>query len=157
MTGPRDVCQQVMQHMQMMPIGFMAKSLGHFACAAKCFRQTGRMTRALVNQTCAALPGADLSDPWGGGHDAWKVGGKLFAVVGAMADHGVSVKCADVETAALLIEMGRAVRAPYFHASWVRLPWGMVDAAEMVERLQTSYRIIRASLPKKLQATLEPL
>ncbi len=112
------------------------------------------MTRAFVNARCAALPGASHSDPWGGGHDAWKVGGKLFAVVGAMEDHGVSVKCPDVETARLLIEVGRAERAPYFHASWVRLPWGLVDEAELGERLETSYRIIRASLPKKLQASL---
>lgn len=116
--------------------------------------QAADMSRAFVNAHCAALPGASHSDPWGGGHDAWKVGGKLFAVVGAMEDHGVAVKCADAETARLLIEVGRALRAPYFHASWVRLPWGLVEEAEMGERLTTSYRIIRASLPKKVQAAL---
>lgn len=112
------------------------------------------MTRDLVNRHCATLPGATHSDPWGGGHDAWKVGGKLFAVVGAMEDHGVAVKCPDLDTAALLIEMGHALHAPYFHKSWVRLPWGMVSDAEMIERLDTSYRIIRAALPKKIQASL---
>ena len=95
------------------------------------------MTRALINHHCATLPGAVVSDPWGGGHDAWKVGGKLFAVVGVMED-GVSVKCADVETAALLIEMGHAMRAPYFHRSWVRLPWGLVSDDEIRERLSIS-------------------
>lgn len=112
------------------------------------------MTRAVVNAYCATLPGAEVSDPWGGGHDAWKVGGRLFAVVGAMADHGVSVKCPDVETAALLIEVGRAVPAPYFHRSWVRLPWGIVPDEELKERLSTSYRAIRAGLTKKIQASL---
>lgn len=81
------------------------------------------MTRALINSHCATLAGATVSDPWGGGHDAWKIGGKMFAVVGVMED-GVSVKCADVDTARLLIDMGRAVRAPYFHASWVRCHGG---------------------------------
>ena len=114
------------------------------------------VTRALVNRHCATLPGAEHSDPWGGGHDAWKVGGKLFAVVGAMEDHGVSVKCPDVETAALLIEMGRAVRAPYFHRSWVNIPWTSVADEELTDRLTISYRIIRASLPKKVQAALAP-
>lgn len=112
------------------------------------------MTRALVNAHCATLPGAERSDPWGGGHDAWKVGGKMFACVGAMEDHGVAVKCPDAETAALLIEMGRALKAPYFHASWVRLPWGFVPEDELRERLDISYRIIRAGLPKKVQAAL---
>jgi predicted DNA-binding protein (MmcQ/YjbR family) len=111
------------------------------------------MSRAFVNAHCARLPGAEVSDPWGGGHDAWKVGGKLFAVVGTM-DDGVSVKTPDPETAALLIEVGRAARAPYFHRSWVRIPWDTVPEDELAERLDTSYRLIRSSLPKKVQAAL---
>ena len=112
------------------------------------------MSRAFVNRICATFPGAQVSDPWGGGHDAWKVGGKMFACVGAMEDHGVSVKCPDTETAQLLIEIGRALRAPYFHASWVRIPWGLVPDEELAGRLETSYRLIRAGLPKKVQAAL---
>lgn len=111
------------------------------------------MTRALVNRYCATLPGAEVSDPWGGGHDAWKVGGKMFAVVG-VSENGVSVKCTDVDTARLLIEMGRAVRAPYFHPSWVRVLWGAIGDDEICERLTLSYQIIRSGLSKKLQATL---
>ena len=112
------------------------------------------MSRELVNQTCGTLPGAVWSDPWGGGHDAWKVGGKLFAVVGASEGHGLDVKCPDVETARLLIDMGRALKAPYFHASWVRVPFGSVPEAEMVDRIHISYGVIRGTLTKKLQATL---
>lgn len=112
------------------------------------------MSRAFVNRICATFPGAQVSDPWGGGHDAWKVGGKMFACVGAMEDHGVSVKCPDTETAQLLIEVGRAFRAPYLHASWVRIPWGLVPDEELAGRLETSYRLIRAGLPKKVQAAL---
>ena len=115
------------------------------------------MTRAIVNAHAATLPGASHSDPWGGGHDAWKIGGKLFAVVGAAEDHGVAVKCPDIETAQLLIEMGRALPAPYFHKSWVRIAWGQVDEAELRERISNSYTVIRAALPKKLQAVLGPV
>jgi predicted DNA-binding protein (MmcQ/YjbR family) len=114
------------------------------------------MTRAFVNRFCRALSGAEHSDPWGGGHDAWKVGGKLFAVVGAI-DEAVSVKCRDVETAQMLIDIGRAVRAPYFHRSWVRIPLGAkgtVEEDELGERLLTSYHVIRAALPKKVQSKL---
>ena len=111
------------------------------------------MDRAAVNAFCATLPGADLSDPWGGGHDAWKVGGKMFACIG-VANDGVSVKTPDIETAGLLIEMGRAERAPYFHKSWVRLPWNYVEREEFEDRLRASYEIVRAGLPKKVQATL---
>lgn len=111
------------------------------------------MTRAFVNAHCARLPGAEVSDPWGGGHDAWKVGGKVFALVGA-ADLGVSVKCLDRESAALLIDLGLAERAPYLHASWVRIPWGRMDEPELADRLDASYRLIRGKLPRKVQAAL---
>jgi predicted DNA-binding protein (MmcQ/YjbR family) len=114
------------------------------------------MDRAFVNGVCAGLPGAEVSDPWGGGHDAWKVGGKMFACIGAV-QAGVSVKTPDVETAGLLIEMGRAERARYFHRSWVFLPWGSVPEEEVRERLVTSYGIVRGGLPKKVQAALGPV
>lgn len=107
----------------------------------------------MVRAICATLAGAELSDPWGGGHDAWKVGGKLFAVIGTM-NGGVSVKCADAETAALLIEVDRAERAPYFHRSWVHIPWGRVGDDELRERIVTSYRLICEKLPRKVQAAL---
>lgn len=108
--------------------------------------------RPLVNAICATFPGAEVSDPWGGGHDAWKVGGKMFASVGAVQT-GVSVKTDSAETAAMLIEMGLAVRAPYFHRSWVHLPAGTAED-ELRHRLESSYRIIRAGLPKRVQAEL---
>ncbi len=102
------------------------------------------------------MPGAVWSDPWGGGHDAWKVGGKLFAVVGAREENGLNVKCPDTDTSALLIDMGRAFRAPYFHESWVRIPFGHVPEDEMADRIRISYGVIRASLTRKAQAALDP-
>jgi predicted DNA-binding protein (MmcQ/YjbR family) len=150
-------CQQV-QQMQMMPFVFMRNCITHVRASAKGLvhcpppGQHARMTRQTVNQHCVTLPGAMVSDPWGGGHDAWKVGGKLFACIGVMGD-GVSVKCADVDQAAFLIDMGRATRAPYFHRSWVLVGWD-VPLDELCDRLTTSYTLIRAGLPKRVQATL---
>ena len=112
------------------------------------------MSRKIVNNICRDLPGAEWSDPWGGGHDAWKVGGKMFACIG-IADKGISVKTPDIETAQMLIEAGAAERAPYFHKSWVHMPWGS-DADDLRHRLLTSYDIVRAGLTKKFQATLAP-
>lgn len=113
-----------------------------------------QMTRELVNEICATFPGAECSDPWGGGHDAWKVGGKMFASIGTKG-LGVSVKTPDIETAQMLIEAGIGEKAPYFHRSWIMLGWN-TDHDEMRHRLETSYDLVRASLTKKLQATLEP-
>ena len=113
------------------------------------------MSRDIVNCICATLPGAEVSDPWGGGHDAWKVGGKMFASIGAVTP-GVAVKTDSVESAAMLIEMGAGTRAPYFHRSWILLPWDM-DPDELRARILESYRLVRASLPKKIQAGLPDL
>ncbi len=110
--------------------------------------------RASVTAICAALPGAEVSDPWGGGHDAWKIGGKMFACIGAVQP-GVSVKTADIETASMLIEAGVARKPKYFHRSWVLLPEDCPED-ELRHRLVGSYDIIRASLSKAAQAALPP-
>jgi predicted DNA-binding protein (MmcQ/YjbR family) len=113
------------------------------------------MSRQTVTAICKTFPGAEVSDPWGGGHDAWKVGGKMFASMGAITE-GVSIKTDSIETAQMLIEAGVGVKAPYFHRSWIDISWDM-EEEELRQRLAASYRLIRSSLPKKLQASLAPL
>lgn len=113
------------------------------------------MDREAVNAICATLPSAEVSAPFGPGHDIWKIGGKIFAALGA-ENHGVSVKCADVETAEMLRDLGPFEKAPYFHRSWVLVPFDAVGREEMEHRVRESYSIIRASLPKKVQAELGP-
>ena len=110
--------------------------------------------RALVNSICRTFPGASVSDPWGGGHDAWKVSGKMFACVGSVTS-GVSVKTDSIETAEMLIDAGVGVKAPYFHRSWVNLPWG-TSQDEFRYRLAASYKLVRSTLTKKAQAELKP-
>lgn len=114
------------------------------------------MTRDDVNAHCAALPGSELDDPWGGGHDVWKVGGKMFASMGAM-NAGVSIKCADPGEAAMLIEAGRAERAPYLaRGGWVLIRWGAIDGDELRARLTRAYLTVRRGLTRRVQATLGP-
>ena len=111
------------------------------------------MTRETVNAICAALPGAEVSEPFGPGIDTWKVGGKIFACRGLQG--GVAVKTDSVETAEMLIDAGIGAKAPYFHRSWLLLP---EDAAadELAHRIDASYRFVRAALPRKVQAALPP-
>ncbi len=112
------------------------------------------MSRKTVTAICRKLPGAEVSDPWGGGHDAWKVGGKMFACVGAVKE-GVSVKTDSIEAAQMLIEAGVGEKAPYFHRSWVLLPWGTAGD-ELTHRIHQSYRLVRSGLSKVAQAALPP-
>ena len=108
--------------------------------------------RARVDDICTRFPGAEKSDPWGGGHDAWKVGGKMFACIGASIP-GISVKCSDIESANLLKESGAALNAPYFHKSWVLLK-EETEVDELKGRLQMSYSLIRSKLPAKQRNAL---
>ncbi|WP_349371401.1 MmcQ/YjbR family DNA-binding protein [Salinarimonas sp.] len=108
--------------------------------------------RQRVAAICESLPGAEASDPWGGGHEAWKVGDKMFACFGSVTP-GVAVKCADVETAQMLIEAGVGARAPYFHRSWLLLPEDVAQD-ELAHRIAISYDLVRAKLPKRVSAAL---
>ena len=80
--------------------------------------------------------------------------GKVFACIGAVMP-GVSVKTDSVETAQMLIDAGVGVRAPYFHRSWVNLPWGTSED-ELKHRLTVSYRLIRSSLTKRRKLSSTP-
>lgn len=111
--------------------------------------------RDRIKAICENLPGAECSDPWGGGHDAWKVGGKMFACIGSVTP-GVAVKTDSIETAELLIDAGVGVKAPYFHRSWILLPFDTEDDI-LQDRLVESYRLIRAALPKKVRSILPSL
>ena len=115
------------------------------------------MTVDDINALCAAFPGAALSYPWrdlgkGDGPGAWKVGGKMFACLEGKGN-GICVKTRDLETAQMLIEVGVAIKAPYFHRSWVLLPFE-TGADEIKFRLEKSYALIRSKLTKKVQAAL---
>jgi len=79
----------------------------------------------------------------------------MFACIG-MTGEGVSVKCADIDTAQMLIDLGIGRKAPYFHRSWVLLPFPDTDEAELQHRLHASYDLVRSKLTKKVQATLPP-
>ena len=108
--------------------------------------------RDKVNAIAAELPGAEIDHPFDAHHDAWKVGGKMFTMIGSKL-LGVSLKTPDVETAQMLIDAGVAQKAPYFHRSWVLLPVD-VDEEELRHRIVVSYDTVRAGLPKKVQAAL---
>ena len=109
------------------------------------------MSRTLIDQICSDLSGAVASDPTTE-LDSWKVGGKMFACFGDRID-GVCVKTDSVETATMLIDAGAAVKAPYFHKSWVLVGFDAPEE-ELRHRLEVSYDIIVKALPKKVRDAL---
>ncbi|MCF6443512.1 MmcQ/YjbR family DNA-binding protein [Nereida sp. MMG025] len=106
-----------------------------------------------AHDICAAQPGATYDQPFGPETHTYKVGGKLFAL---WKTDGISLKAADPEQAAFLIDIGVAKPAPYLkRGGWMWIAWdSFQDTDDLRARLTTSYATIRASLPKKVQASL---
>lgn len=111
------------------------------------------MDRAGIGTVCLALPGATVDHPFGDDHDAYKVGGKMFVIVGG--EGGVSFKVSDIAFEVLTGE-GRARPAPYLaRAKWVNLP----DPAawpddELADHFAIAHSIIAAKLTKKQRTAL---
>jgi predicted DNA-binding protein (MmcQ/YjbR family) len=111
------------------------------------------MDREGVGRVCLALPGVTLDHPFGDDHDAYKVGGKMFAIVGGMG--GLSFKVSDIAYE-MLTESGRAAPAPYLaRAKWVHLEdpadW---PADELAEHLAIAHGIVAQKLTRKARAAL---
>ena len=100
-----------------------------------------------------ALPGVTLDHPWDDGHDAYKVGGKMFAVIGAMG--GLTFKVSEIAYE-VLTETGRASPAPYMaRMKWVHLddPADWPDD-ELADHLRHAHALIAAKLTKKARREL---
>jgi predicted DNA-binding protein (MmcQ/YjbR family) len=117
------------------------------------------MTLERFRTLCRKLPGATEQIQWGA--DAvFKVGGKMFAV--ACTDFSqypdapvCSFKC-DPETFGELVECEDVIPAPYLaRAQWVALKsWGALADRDITTHVARSYELVRAGLPKKVQASL---
>lgn len=117
------------------------------------------MTLERFRRLCLSHPGATEQMQWS--VDAvFKVGGKMFAV--ACTDHAqypeakmCSFKCDD-DGFAEMVERDGVVPAPYLaRAKWVALNrWNALTDREIAAAVAGSYRLVRAGLPKKVQATL---
>ncbi len=112
------------------------------------------MTPAALRKHCLSLPGAELVVQWGD-EQVYKIAGKMF-VVSDPAGTRVSFKCSD-EAFHLLTEAGLAEPAPYLaKAKWVQVSPGAMPPAELRQRLTQAYAIVRAKLPRKVQAGIAP-
>ncbi|MBL0948392.1 MmcQ/YjbR family DNA-binding protein [Brevundimonas sp.] len=68
------------------------------------------MDRAGIGRVCLALPATTLAHSFGEDHDVYKVGGKMFAIVGG--EGALSFKVSDIAYE-VLTEAGHAAPAPY--------------------------------------------
>lgn len=102
---------------------------------------------------CMSLPGATEGLKWED-HICFMVGEKMFCITGEQG--GASIKVSD-EDFEVLTERDGIIPAPYMaHNKWVNVQRpNALKPKEWEHYLRQSYNIIRAKLPKKVQAGLK--
>ena len=110
------------------------------------------MTPAAFDAAARALPGVTMDVQWGNDR-VYKVGGKMFAVLGP--EGSFSFKASDIAFE-VLTESGQAKPAPYMaRAKWV---WfGGLDAMsedELAGYLKTAHELVAAKLTRKQRVEL---
>lgn len=111
---------------------------------------------AAVRAHCLSFPAASVVVQWGG-LQVFKIGGKMFAVLGSGEPEGnaVSFKCAD-DSFAILTQLPGIVPAPYLaRAKWVALErFDALAAEELRAYLRRAYDIVAARLPRAARRAL---
>jgi predicted DNA-binding protein (MmcQ/YjbR family) len=106
---------------------------------------------------CLSKPGATEGFPFGEDTLVFKVGGKMFLLIGLNSSISFNVKC-DPELAIELRERHTEVQ-PGYHMN--KKMWntvymdGALSNKELAEMIDHSYNLVFAGLPKKTQAELK--
>ena len=113
------------------------------------------MDREAVVARCRSLPGATEGYPFGEGVLVFKVGGKIFAILGATS---VSLKC-DPGFAVALREEYPAVSAGYHldkrHWNTIELD-GSVPSDVLGEWIEDSHGLVMAGLSRAQRNSIDP-
>lgn len=114
------------------------------------------MRHAEVEKFCLSLKGATLVVQWGDSR-VYKVGGKVFAVLGPAFEkpHHVAFKVSE-ESFHILTEDPDIVQAPYFaKTKWVNVQkLSALSSKEMKAYLARAHEMVAAGLPKKTKQEL---
>ncbi len=108
-----------------------------------------------LREICLAFPHTTEQIQWG--YDlVFKIGGKMFAIAPLEpAPVCLTFKCSD-ESFAELTERPNVIPAPYLaRAKWVALETSnAIPRNELIQLLHTSYEMVAAKLPKRMQESL---
>src|SRR5512147_2867398 len=113
------------------------------------------MTNDSIRTLCLSLPHTSEVVQWGE-HLLFKVAGKMFCII-TLDGHSCMFRC-DPEEYAELVEMPDIL--PASHNMW-KYHWVTTETLSAIpdsrfrELLLASYRIVRATLPKRVQAQLD--
>lgn len=110
-----------------------------------------------LREYCLTKPGAEEAMPFGDDTVVFKVGGKLFLLVGLKEANRFNVKC-DPDLAIELREHYEEVQ-PGFHMN--KTHWntvfmnGNLTDKQLMEMIDHSYQLIVKSLPKAIRENLQ--
>ncbi len=112
------------------------------------------MTHDAIRDHCLSLPHVTEVVRWGG-HLLFKVGGKMFVILD-LDGFGCALKCTP-DKYADLVEMPDIEPTDHnlWKHQWVSAQLTALPEREFRELLTDSYRLVRASLPKKVRADLD--
>lgn len=114
------------------------------------------MTYKDVEKFLKSLPHTTMVVQWGD-HHVYKIGGKVFALVGGSGDAepGLTFKAGETSFDILTQQKG-IVQAPYMARNqWVKLErLSALKDGELKAYLERSYRLIAAGLTKKMRVSL---
>ncbi|MBU1376869.1 MAG: MmcQ/YjbR family DNA-binding protein [Alphaproteobacteria bacterium] len=110
------------------------------------------MTRDEIQAVALALPAARHTVQWGGS-DVYKVGGKVFAVVGI--HDGLAFRVSEIGFVVLTDEGGPGRQAPYFaKGRWVIVDLDGNEIDDAAGWIATSHSLIAAKLTRATKADL---
>jgi predicted DNA-binding protein (MmcQ/YjbR family) len=114
------------------------------------------MRHADIEKFCLALPAAELSVQWGGAR-VYKIGGKMFAMLGPKSDrpHHLFFKAGETSFH-ILTQLRHIIPAPYLaRAHWVYLErLDALGTKELKAYLRRAHALAAAGLSKKKRAAL---
>ena len=109
------------------------------------------MTREEIKTFALGLPAVTQVVQWGGS-DVYKVGGKVFAIVGLSG--GVSFKVTPIGFM-VLTENGPGRQAPYCaKGHWVNLPLDAAPDVDLQDWIRTAHSLIVGKLTKTARSAL---
>jgi predicted DNA-binding protein (MmcQ/YjbR family) len=110
------------------------------------------LNRADIEAAALALPGGVTKVVQWGASDVYKVGGKVFAIVG---DEAISFKVTEIAFM-VLTESGVGRQAPYCaKGQWAAVNFTDAVDGDFTDWLATAHSLIAAKLTKKLRAELK--
>ncbi len=107
-----------------------------------------------LREICMAYPGATEELQWEV-HLLYKVGGKIFCIGSLNVEDGATVKVDEENFDELTAQPGIRQAGHFAKRKWITiLPEGKISLKQWKELISISYDLVKAGLPKKVQAAL---